>query len=212
MKIPIILEETRNGFNVIERRVAYDIDTLIHYTRASALYEKNKIICELTFLDVRSGRNNQSLLFDIAREIATAKVGVPNNLMPFISQTALGLHKEIKVFGNDYETPDGTCIRDYIHVIDLVDGHIKAIDYALNNNGCEVFNLGRGKGISVLEMIEAFKKVNNIALPYSIAGRRPGDNAEAYADTAKAERLLGFKAEKTLEDMCRDTWNYQNND
>jgi UDP-glucose 4-epimerase len=135
--------------------------------------------------------------------------GIPNNLMPFIAQTARGMHSEIKVFGNDYPTPDGTGVRDYIHVTDLVDGHIRAIDFAKNNAGFETFNLGTGRGASVLEMIHTFESANGLKLPYSISPRRAGDAAVSLADPSKAEKVLGFRAEKTLEDMCRDTWNFQ---
>lgn len=135
--------------------------------------------------------------------------GIPNNLMPFIAQTARGIHPEVKIFGNDYETKDGTGVRDYIHVLDLAKGHVKAIDYAAKNTGCEAFNLGTGKGVSVLEIIKAFENTNNIKVPYSIAARRPGDVAITYANPEKACEILGFKAEKTLEDMCKDTWRYQ---
>ncbi|MCL1863286.1 MAG: GDP-mannose 4,6-dehydratase, partial [Defluviitaleaceae bacterium] len=107
-------------------------------------------------------------------------------------------------------TRDGTGVRDYIHVTDLVDGHLRAVDFAKNNMGCETFNLGTGKGVSVLELISTFERVNGIKVPYSIAPRRPGDIATCYADSSKAEKLLGFKAEKTLDDMCRDTWKFSN--
>ena len=132
--------------------------------------------------------------------------GIPNNLMPFIVQTAQGIHKELKVFGNDYDTPDGTGIRDYIHVVDLAVGHVKSIDFCSSNKGCHVFNLGTGRGVSVLEMTETFKKVNQVNVPYVIAPRRPGDNAVSFADPAKAEKVLGFKASKSVEEMCRDSW------
>jgi UDP-glucose 4-epimerase len=131
--------------------------------------------------------------------------GIPNNLMPFIAQTARGLHSEVCVFGNDYNTPDGTGIRDYIHVMDLAKGHVLSIDYAMKNTGCEAFNLGTGRGVSVLEMIRTFESANNVKIPYSIAPRRAGDNAVSCANPEKAEKLLGFKAERTLEDMCKDT-------
>ena len=138
--------------------------------------------------------------------------GKPNNLMPFITKVAAGLLPELSVFGNDYDTPDGTGVRDYIHVVDLAKGHLLALD-KLNkeNNGIVIYNLGTGKGYSVLEMIETFKKVNNIDVPYKIVERRPGDIAMCYSDPSKAEKELGFKATKTLEDMCRDGWNYQKN-
>lgn len=137
--------------------------------------------------------------------------GIPNNLMPFISQVAVGKREQLNVFGNDYNTPDGTGVRDYIHVVDLAKAHVKAIDYAFEHKGSEVFNIGTGVGYSVLDMVKAFEKVNNIKIPYVIAPRRPGDVDECYADSSKAAKMLGWKAEKTLEDMCADTWNWQKN-
>ena len=137
--------------------------------------------------------------------------GIPNNLMPFISQVAVGKREQLNVFGNDYNTPDGTGVRDYIHVVDLAKAHVKAIDYAFEHKGSEVFNIGTGVGYSVLDMVKAFEKVNNIKIPYVIAPRRPGDIDECYADSSKAAKMLGWKAEKTLEDMCADTWNWQKN-
>jgi len=134
--------------------------------------------------------------------------GIPNNLMPFIVQTAQGMHEELKIFGNDYDTPDGTGVRDYIHVTDLAQGHVKSIDFCNVNTGCHVFNLGTGHGVSVLELTKTFKQVNNINVSYSIASRRPGDNAVSYADPSKATKILDFKATKSIEDMCRDSWNF----
>lgn len=132
--------------------------------------------------------------------------GIPNNLMPFIVQTAQGMHKELKVFGNDYDTIDGTGVRDYIHVVDLAQGHMKSIDFCNSNEGCHVFNLGTGTGVSVLQLVETFKRVNQVGIPYSIAPRRSGDNATSYADPKKAEKMLGFKAIRTVDDMCKDSW------
>ena len=137
--------------------------------------------------------------------------GIPNNLMPFISQVAVGKRDHLNVFGDDYNTPDGTGVRDYIHVVDLAKAHVKAIDYALEHKGSEVFNIGTGVGYSVLDMVKAFEKVNDIKIPYVIAPRRPGDVDECYADSSKAAKMLGWTAEKTLEDMCADTWNWQKN-
>ena len=135
--------------------------------------------------------------------------GIPNNLMPYITQVAVGRREKLSVFGNDYDTPDGTGVRDYIHVVDLARGHVAAVKYACANNGCEVFNLGTGTGYSVLDMVNAFRSVNNVDVPYVITDRRPGDIATCYADPAKSAALLGWKAEHTLEDMCRDSWNWQ---
>ena len=135
--------------------------------------------------------------------------GIPNNLMPYITQVAVGRREKLSIFGNDYDTHDGTGVRDYIHVVDLARGHVAAVKYACANNGCEVFNLGTGVGYSVLDMVKAFRSVNNVELPYVIVERRPGDIATCYADPAKSAQLLGWKAEHTLEDMCRDSWNWQ---
>lgn len=135
--------------------------------------------------------------------------GIPNNLMPFIAQTAVGKREKISVFGNDYDTPDGTGVRDYLHVVDLAAGHVAALQYILDHPGTEIFNLGTGKGYSVLEMIAAFSKACGIDLPYQIVGRRPGDLATVYADPSKAKNVLGWTAEKTLDDMCADSWNWQ---
>lgn len=135
--------------------------------------------------------------------------GIPNNLMPYITQVAAGRLKCLGVFGNDYPTHDGTGVRDYIHVVDLAKGHVKAIDYAQSRKGAEIFNLGTGNGYSVLDIVNAFMKANNIEIPYVIKPRRPGDIAECYADPSKAREILGWKAEKNLEDMCRDSWNWQ---
>ncbi len=137
--------------------------------------------------------------------------GIPNNLMPYITQVAVGRREKLSVFGNDYDTHDGTGVRDYIHVVDLAKGHVAAVEYVLKNTGCEVFNLGTGTGYSVLDMVKAFREVNQVALPYVIADRRPGDIGTCYANPGKSEKLLGWKAEKTLEDMCRDAWNWQSN-
>lgn len=136
---------------------------------------------------------------------------IPNNLMPFISQVAVGRRSELSVFGNDYKTHDGTGVRDYIHVVDLAKGHVRAIEYAASHKGVEEFNLGTGTGYSVLDMVNAFEKANGIKINYKIAPRRPGDSDECYSDPSKAEKMLGWKAEKTLEDMCRDSWNWQKN-
>ena len=138
--------------------------------------------------------------------------GIPNNLMPYITKVAAGILPELSIFGNDYDTKDGTGVRDYIHVVDLAKGHLLALD-KLNKekNGIYIYNLGTGKGYSVLEMVEAFKKVNNVDVPYKIAPRREGDIAACYADPTKAKNELGFKANKTLEDMCKDGWNFQKN-
>lgn len=137
--------------------------------------------------------------------------GIPNNLMPYISQVAVGKLQKLSVYGNDYPTKDGTGVRDYIHVVDLAKGHVAALKYCLAHSGVEVFNLGTGIGYSVLDIISTFKNVNNIDIPYSIVGRREGDVAEMYANADKASNLMGWRAALSLEDMCRDTWNWQKN-
>ena len=135
--------------------------------------------------------------------------GIPNNLMPYISQVAVGKLKQLSVYGNDYKTHDGTGVRDYIHVVDLALGHIAAIEYAEKFKGADIINLGTGVGYSVLDMVNAFEKVNGVKIPYVIAPRREGDVAECFANPAKAKEVLGWTAGKTLEDMCRDSWRWQ---
>ena len=135
--------------------------------------------------------------------------GIRNNLMPYITQVAAGRLEQLGVFGDDYPTRDGTGVRDYIHVVDLAKGHVKALDYSGAHKGCEVFNLGTGTGYSVLDIVKAFEKVNGIEIPYVIKPRRAGDIAECFANAEKAEKVLGWKAEKNLEDMCYDSWNWQ---
>ena len=137
--------------------------------------------------------------------------GIPNNLMPYIAQVAVGKLERLNVFGNDYNTPDGTGVRDYIHVMDLGRGHEKAVEYVMNNTGCEAINLGTGRGYSVLELKDAFERASGITIPFKIVERRPGDTDEVYADPKKAEKLLGWKAEKTVDEMCADTWRWQKN-
>lgn len=135
--------------------------------------------------------------------------GIPNNLMPFIAQVAVGKRAELSVFGNDYDTVDGTGVRDYIHVVDLALGHIKALEKISDTTGVYTYNLGSGQGTSVLELVQAFEKVNGVPVPYKIVDRRPGDVATCYANADKALAELNWKTEKTIEDMCRDTWNWQ---
>lgn len=134
--------------------------------------------------------------------------GIPNNLMPYIIKVATGEYPELNVFGDDYDTPDGTGVRDYIHVVDLAKGHIKAIERTINHEGLEFFNLGTGKGYSVLDLVKTFEKVNKVKVKYSIAPRREGDVASCYADASKAKELLNWEATKNIEDMCKDSYNY----
>ena len=137
--------------------------------------------------------------------------GIPNNLMPYISQVAVGKLEKLHVFGNDYKTVDGTGVRDYIHVVDLALGHVKAIDWALKNKGCEAFNLGTGNGTSVLQLRNAFVKATGVDVPYVIDPRRPGDPDEVYANADKAKNVLGWTAKYGIEEMCEDTWRWQKN-
>lgn len=136
-------------------------------------------------------------------------VGIPNNLMPFITQVASGVRETLSIFGTDYPTPDGTGVRDYIHVVDLAKGHVVACDYLADHQGAEAFNLGTGTGYSVFDVVKAFERVTGIPIPYMIAGRRPGDTPATYANPTKAQKVLGWKVEKTLDDMCRDSWRWQ---
>ncbi|MFP3376655.1 UDP-glucose 4-epimerase GalE [Bacillus sp. SIMBA_069] len=137
--------------------------------------------------------------------------GIPNNLMPYVTQVAVGKLKELNIFGNDYPTKDGTGVRDYIHVVDLAKGHVKALEKVLETTGIDAYNLGTGKGYSVLEMVNAFEKVSGKKIPYKIIGRRPGDVAICFADVSKAKRELGWEAEYGLEEMCVDSWRWQVN-
>jgi UDP-glucose 4-epimerase len=136
-------------------------------------------------------------------------IGIPNNLMPYITQVASGLRRKLQVFGNDYPTPDGTGVRDYLHVVDLAKGHAAACDYLASHRGVEAFNLGTGIGYSVLDVLHAFERVTGIPIPYEVTCRRAGDLPVSYANPAKAKRLLGWTAKKSLDDMCRDSWRWQ---
>ncbi len=137
--------------------------------------------------------------------------GIPNNIMPYIMKVAIGEYKELTIFGNDYPTPDGTGIRDYIHVVDLSKGHLKALEKIRKESGVKIYNLGTGRGYSVLELVKTFEKVNNVKIAYKIGKRRSGDIPACYADPSKAEKELNWKAEKSIEEMCRDSWNFIKN-
>ena len=134
--------------------------------------------------------------------------GIPNNLMPYVGRVAAGQLEKLTIFGDDYPTPDGTCQRDYLHVVDLAVGHLRALEYAANHTGVEAINLGTGNGVSVLELVHAFEKANGIRVPYVIGPRRDGDLPAFWADATKARKLLGWEATHTVEDMCRSTWNF----
>lgn len=145
----------------------------------------------------------------ISGRIGEDPKGIPNNLMPYVAQVAVGKLECLGVFGDDYDTPDGTGVRDYIHVVDLAKGHVKAIDYLFQNPGLDIINLGTGKGYSVLDMVRAFEKACGKEIPYQIKPRRSGDIATCYANPKKAEKVLGWKAELGLEEMCADAWRWQ---
>ena len=137
--------------------------------------------------------------------------GIPNNLMPYIAQVAVGRIPQLSVTGNDYDTPDGTGVRDYIHVVDLAEGHVSAINYLKTNKGANIINLGTGVGVSVLELVSAFEKATGVTIPKEITERRPGDIATCYASTDKAKKELGWEAKKTIAQACEDTWRWQKN-
>ena len=139
--------------------------------------------------------------------IGESPSGIPNNLMPYVTQVAKGKLEKLRVFGNDYNTVDGTGVRDYIHVMDLAEGHVAAIEKL--TEGVHIYNLGTGQGTSVLQLIHAFEEINNIKIPYEIVGRRPGDIASCYADASKADRELGWKAKRGIKEMCRDAWRFE---
>lgn len=184
---------------------------------ASSPYGSTKIFIEQILKDIYKADNEWSVaLLRYFNPIGSHESGllgeepqgIPNNLMPYIVRVACGQLKELSVFGGDYNTPDGTCIRDYLHVVDLAKGHIKALDKLNEGNGVYIYNLGTGVGYSVLDVVNTFMKATGKDVPYKITERRAGDLPAFYADATKAEKELGWKAEKSLEDMCRDSWHY----
>ncbi len=183
-------------------------------------YGMSKLMVEHILTDVYRSDNEWNIVllryFNPVGAHASGRIGedpngIPNNLMPYISQVATGKLKELSVFGNDYDTPDGTGVRDYIHVEDLANGHLKALDRLALNMGLDIYNLGTGQGYSVLEMISAFEKASGKKVPFNIAPRRSGDVASCYADPTLAAKELNWHAEKNLEDMCEDIWRWQSN-
>ena len=137
--------------------------------------------------------------------------GIPNNLLPYLTQTVIGIRESLAVYGNDYPTPDGTGVRDYIHVVDLADGHVKALNKIKENCGVKIYNLGTGIGYSVLDIVKAYEKACGKEIPYTIKDRRPGDIATCYADATKAKEELGWEAKRDLLEMCEDSWRWQSN-
>lgn len=183
-------------------------------------YGRTKLFIENILRDVYTADNGWSIaLLRYFNPIGAHKSGIigedpkgiPNNLMPYIAQVAVGRLEKLHVFGNDYKTIDGTGVRDYIHVVDLAVGHVKAVNWVLKNTGCEEINLGTGNGTTVLELRAAFERASGVPIPYVIDPRRPGDPDEVYADASKAETLLGWKAQRGIEEMCEDTWRWQKN-
>lgn len=181
-------------------------------------YGSTKIMNEQILQDVYTSNNSWSvMLLRYFNPIGAHKSGligedpngIPNNIMPYITQVALGKLPKLHIFGDDYDTPDGTGVRDYIHVVDLAQGHVKAVDYLENHTGVQKVNLGTGEGYSVLQLVNTFKRVNNVDVPYQIDGRRPGDIATCYANCDYANKLLGWTAQRDLADMCRDSWRWQ---
>ena len=189
-------------------------DFEIHTTNP---YGATKVMNEMILQDVYTSDNDWGvLLLRYFNPIGAHKSGllgevpngIPNNLVPYIARVANGQLEYLRVWGDDYPTPDGTGVRDYIHVVDLAKGHIKAVEYALSHKGVEKINLGTGKGYSVLEVLHAYEHACGKELAYKIMDRRPGDIAECYADTEKAEKVLGWKAQYGIEEMCEDSWKF----
>ncbi len=183
-------------------------------------YGQTKSMLEEVLIDVQKADNEWNVVllryFNPIGAHKSGKIGenpngIPNNLMPYITQTAIGLREELGVFGNDYDTPDGTGVRDYIHVCDLAAGHVAALSAIERKCGLAIYNLGTGHGYSVLDVVKAFEKANGLKVPYAIKPRRPGDIATCYCNPAKAKAELGWEAQFGIEDMCRDSWNFQKN-
>lgn len=189
-------------------------------TSATNPYGRSKLMVEECLTDFQKANPDWSITLlryfnpvgsHPTGELGEDPQGIPNNLMPFVSQVAVGRREFLSVFGNDYPTPDGTGVRDYIHVMDLSDGHIAALQKVGNKEGLHIYNLGTGNGSSVLEMVKAFELASGKQVPYQIVERRPGDIAECWADPAKAANELGWKATRSLEEMTTDTWRWQSN-
>ena len=189
-------------------------------TGATNPYGRTKLFIEEILRDLYVSDNSWSITLlryfnpigaHISGTIGEDPKGIPNNLMPYISQVAVGKLEKLHVFGDDYKTVDGTGVRDYIHVVDLAAGHVKAVQWVLGNEGCEEINLGTGNGTSVLELKNAFEKASGKDVPFVIDPRRPGDLGEVYADASKAKELLGWEAKLNIERMCEDSWRWQKN-
>lgn len=181
-------------------------------------YGTSKFIIEMILNDIQASSEDMNVAIlryfnpvgaHKSGRIGENPLGTPNNLMPFISQVAVGMRPEVQVFGDDYDTPDGTGVRDYIHVVDLAKGHIRTLDHLNTNPGRVVYNLGTGQGYSVFELIKAFEKASGVVIPFKVVDRRVGDIAASWADPGKAKNELGWEAEKGLDEMCEDSWRWQ---
>lgn len=227
------------ALSVLEQMDKYGVHSFV-FSSSATVYGDNEVPF-VEGMDKRPATNpygaTKSIIEDIARDFVAASpehcavllryfnpvgahpsgligedpLGIPNNLMPFIQQVAIGKRDHLNVYGNDFDTPDGTGVRDYIHVVDLARGHVKALDFANGHDGVYAINLGSGKGTSVLEMVAAFEKASSVEIPYEIAPRRAGDIDEMVAGVGLAKELLGWQTELTVEDACRDAWNWQKN-
>ncbi len=189
-------------------------------SNATNPYGQSKIIIEGILNDLYKADNEWNIVLlryfnpigaHKSSKIGENPFGVPNNLMPYVTQVAIGKREFLNIFGNDYDTKDGTCIRDYIHVVDLAKGHVCALKNIMANKGLSVYNLGTGKGYSVLDVVQTFERVNGVKIPYKFAPRRDGDVMINFADATKAKQELGWVAENSLDDMCKDAWNWQKN-
>lgn len=197
------------------------ITELAPFKPAESPYGASKQMCEIILKDTQQAKLIKTAIAlryfnpigaHKSGKIGELPIGVPANLVPFVAQTAIGLRKQLTVYGNDYPTPDGTCIRDYIHVVDLAKAHVKALELLANKpNFYDAVNVGTGKGTSVQEIIDTFMLVNKADVPHKVGSRRSGDIVEIYADTSKANKLLGWKAELTVQDALKDAWNWQQN-
>lgn len=214
-----------NNFVFSSSATVYGMNNVAPYTEdmptsATNPYGQTKFMQELILRDIAAANPDMAVaLLRYFNPIGAHESGllgedpngIPNNLMPYICKVAIGKLPCLNVFGNDYDTPDGTGVRDYIHVVDLALGHIAALNYINEHKGVLTVNLGTGKGSSVLDIVKAFEKASGVRIEYKITGRRPGDIATCYASTAKAKELLGWEATRTLDDMCRDSWNFISN-
>jgi len=219
----------RHGVNKVifsSSATVYNADNEMPLTENSRIggctnpYGWTKFMCEQILTDTVNTNEGWSLAllryFNPIGAHESGRIGedpqdIPNNLMPYIAQTAVGRRPFLKVYGDDYDTPDGTGVRDYIHVVDLAEGHVAAIEYLKSHSGVSIINLGTGKGESVFEVVSAFEEATGVTIPKKIAPRRPGDIAICYASTEKAKKELGWEAKKTLKQACTDTWRWQKN-